>query len=316
MIDYKFYLTPLDRPSSVYHLQTNPIDGHRSSFYFDSTERLMSTTLLNDENHVIIRFLELSSLPTDDSLEMLTTDHRSSKYFYRETCQTIELSSPSMNLTSPLMIKCSGPCVYSKQFEYFAFNINNYLYIYDCQTFQMKTSLRVPIRRVTLSDVEFSNENPNLIYTTNGSQFQQWDIRQSNRLSSLRIPVQCSTIKCLRTNANSLLTSSFDERIQLFDLRQTRKPLTIYGISSNQANNPHFTFTIDNQTEEFIAACSQYHLVHLWELKTGRCLNRLRCPIPSHFVHTTTKSSINSIDRIPRLAIYHPEYTRINRIDI
>jgi len=274
----------------------------------------MSTTLLNDENHVIIRFLRFSCLPSTDSILMLSNNPSAPNSYYQEKCQTIQLSSAIVNHTSPLMIKCSGPCCYSKSFDHFAFNINNFLYIYDLETFQSIISLRVPIRRVTLSDMKFSYENSNLIYTTNGHQFQQWDIRQSNRLSSIRMPILCSTIKCLQTKPNSILTSSFDERINLIDLRMPTKPVLIYDLSTSSSNNPHFSFSIDHDTEHFIAACSQYHLVHIWELNSGRLLNSLRCPIPERFVHTSTKCSINCIDKIPRLAVYHPEYSRITRI--
>jgi hypothetical protein len=274
----------------------------------------MSTTLLNDENHVIIRFLKFSSLPSDHSLLMLSNNPSASKYYYQEKRETIQLSSSLINYTSPLMIKCSGPCCYSKSFNHFAFNINNYLYIYDLQTFQSICSLRVPIRGVTLNDIKFSYENSNLIYTTNGHQFQQWDIRQSNRLCSIRMPILCSTIKCLQTKSNCILTSSFDERINLIDLRMPTKPLLIYDIpsSSSSSNNPHFSFAIDTDTEHFIAACSQYHIVNIWDLNSSRLLNRLKCPIPERFVHTSTKCSIASVDKkMPVLGIYHPEYCRI-----
>jgi WD40 repeat protein len=314
LIDYKLYLNLLHNPTCSYQLQPNPIDGYRSSYFFDSTSPFMSTTLLNDENHVIIRFLKFSSSPADHSLLMLSNNPSASKYYYQEKCQTIQLSSSLINYTSPLMIKCSGPCCYSKSLDHFAFNINNYLYIYDLQTFQCISSLRVPIRRVTLNDIKFSNENSNIIYTTNGNQFQQWDIRQSNNLCSLRIPILCSTIKCLQTKSNYLLTSSFDEKINLIDLRQPTKPLLIYDSSTLSSNNPHFTFTIDYQTEHFIAACSQYHIINIWELNSSRLLNRLRCPIPQRFVHTSTKCSIGSIDKIPLVGIYHPEYNRITKM--
>jgi hypothetical protein len=314
LIDYKLYLNVLKNPIYSYQLQSNPIDGYRSSYFINSSSSLMSTTLLNDENHVIIRFLQFSSLPSDHSLPMLSNNPLASKYYYQEKCETIQLSSSLINNTSPLMIKCSGPCCYSKSFDHFAFNINNYLYIYDFETFQSIISLRVPIKRVTLNDIKFSNENSNIIYTTNGSQFQQWDIRQSNRLCSLRIPILCSTIKCLKTKSNCILTSSFDECINLIDLRIPTKPLLIYDLSTSSSNNPHFSFSIDIDTEHFIAACSQYHIVHIWELNSSRLLNRLRCPIPKRFVHTSTKCSISSIDKIPRLAIYHPEYCRITDI--
>jgi len=277
----------------------------------------MSTTLLNDENNVIIRFLQFSSLPSDHSLLMLSNNPLASKYYYKEKCQTIQLSSSLVNYTSPLMIKCSGPCCYSKLFDYFAFNINNYLYIYNLETFQSIISLRVPIRRVTLNDMKFSYENSNIIYTTNGYQFQQWDIRESNRSCSLRIPILCSKIKCLEKKLNCILTSSFDERINLIDLRMPTKPLLIYDLStssSSSSNNPHFSFTIDNDTEDFIAACSQYHIVYIWELNSSRLLNHLRCPIPERFVHTSTKCSISCVDKIPRLGIYHPEYCRITKL--
>jgi hypothetical protein len=310
LTDYKLYLNFLKNPTYSYQLQPNQIDGYRSSYFIDSSSSLMSTTLLNDENHVIIRFLQFSSLPTGDSSLMLSNHSSAPNYYYQEKCQTVQLSSSIVNHTSPLMIKCSGPCCYSKLFEHFAFNINNFLYIYDLQTFQSIRSLRVPIRRVTLNDMKFSYENSNLIYTTNGSQFQQWDIRESNRSSSIRIPILCSTIKCLQTKSNCILTSSFDERINLIDLRMPTKPLLIYDLSTS-SNNPHFSFAIDHDTEHFLAACSQYHLVHIWELNSGRLLNRLRCPIPERFVHTSTKCSISCIDKIPRLAIYHPEYSRI-----
>jgi WD40 repeat protein len=163
--------------------------------------------------------------------------------------------------------------------------------------------------------MKFSNENSNIIYTTNGYQCQQWDIRQSNRLCSLRIPILCSTIKCLKTKFNCILTSSFDERINLIDLRMPIKPLLIYDLSTtSSSNNPHFSFTIDNDTEYFIAACSQYHIVNIWELNSSRLLNRLRCPIPERFIHTSTKCSISCVDKIPILGIYHPEYSRITKM--
>jgi hypothetical protein len=315
LIDYKFYLNLLKNPIYSYQLQSNSIDGYRSSYFIDSSSSFMSTTLLNDENHVIIRFLKFSSFPSDNSLLMLSNNSLAPKYYYQEKCQTIQFSSSLINSTSPLMIKCSGPCCYSKLLDYFAFNINNYLYIYDIERFQSIRSLRVPIRRVTLNDMKFSYENSNIIYTTNGHQFQQWDLRQSNHLCSLRIPILCSTIKCLQTKSNSILTSSFDERINLIDLRMPIKPSIIYDLpTSSSSNNPHFSFEIDTNTEHFIAACSQYHIVHIWELNSGRLLNHLRCPIPERFVHTSTKCSISCIDEIPRLGIYHPEYCRITRM--
>jgi hypothetical protein len=309
LIDYKFYLNLLNNPTYSYQLQPNPIDGYRSSYFIDSS--FMSTTLLNDENHVIIRFLQFSSFPSNHSSSMLSNNPSASNYYYQEKCQTIQLSSSLINHTSPLMIKCSGPCCYAKTFDHFAFNINNYLYIYDLERFQSILSLRVPIRRVTLSDMKFSNENSNIIYTTNGYQFQQWDIRQSTRLCSVRIPILCSTIKCLQTKLNCILTSSFDERINLIDLRMPTKPLLVYDLSTTSSNNPHFSFAIDTDSEHFIAACSQYHIVHIWDLNSSRLLNRLRCPIPERFVHTSTKCSISCIEKIPRLAVYHPEYCRI-----
>ncbi|CAF3373705.1 unnamed protein product [Rotaria sp. Silwood1] len=312
LIDYKLYLNLLEYPKYSYQLQPNSIDGYRSSYFIDSSSSLMSTTLLNDENHVIIRFLQFSSITSDHSLQMLSNNSLASKYYYEEKCQTIELSSSIINHTSPLMIKCSGPCCYSKSFDHFAFNINNYLYIYDLQTFQKILSFRVPIRRITLNDMKFSNDNSNIIYTTNGHLFQQWDIRQSNRLCSLRIPILCSTIKCLQTKFNCILTSSFDERINLIDLRMPTKPLLVYDMStSSSSNNPHFSFSIDTNTENFIAACSQYHILNIWDLKSSQLLNRLQCPIPERFVHTLTKCSIACADKIPILGIYHPEYCRI-----
>lgn len=316
LIDYKLYLNHLNNPTYSYQLQPNSIDGYRSSYFIDSSSTLMSTTLLNDENHVIIRFLKFSSNPSDHSLQMLSNNPLASNYHYQEKCQTIQLSSSLITHTSPLMIKCSGPCCYSKFFDTFAFNINNYLYIYDLERFQIIKSLRVPIRRVTLNDMKFSNENSNIIYTTNGSQFQQWDLRQSNRLCSTRIPILCSTIKCLQTKPNCILTSSFDERINLIDLRLPTKSLLIYDLSTStsSSNNPHFSFSIDIDTEHFLAACSQYHIVHIWELDSSRLVNRLKCPIPERFVHTLTKCSISCIDKIPRLGIYHPEYSRITKI--
>ncbi|CAF0861896.1 unnamed protein product [Adineta steineri] len=319
LINYKLYLNLLKNPTYSYQLQTNPVDGYRSSYFIDSSSPFMSTTLLNDENHVIIRFLQFSSLSTDRSLLMLSNNPSAPKYYYQENCQTVQLSSSLVNHTSPLMIKCSGPCCYSKSLDHFAFNINNYLYVYDLQTFQSICSLRIPIRRVTLNDIKFSYENSNIIYTTNGHQFQQWDIRQSNRSCSIRIPILCSTIKCLQTKFNCILTSSFDERINLIDLRMPTKPLLTYDLSSPSSttvapNNPHFSFTIDTETENFIAACSQYHIVNVWELNSGRLLNRIRCPIPERFVHTSAKCSIASVDKIPVLGIYHPEYCRITEM--
>jgi hypothetical protein len=314
LIDYKLYLNLLNNPTHSYQLQPNPIDGYRSSYFLDSSSTFMSTTLLNDENHVIIRFLQFSPSSSNRSLPMLSNDPSAPKYYYQEKCQTVQLSSSLINHTSPLMIKCSGPCCYSTSLDHFAFNINNYLYVYDLQTFQSITSLRVPIRRVTLNDIKFSNENSNIIYTTNGNQFQQWDIRQSNRSCSLRIPILCSTIKCLQTKSNCLLTSSFDEKINLIDLRFPTKPLLTYDSSTLSSNNPHFSFTIDHQTEHFIAACSQYHIVNIWELNSSRLLNRLRCPIPERFVHTSTKCSIACVDKIPCVGIYHSEYNRITRM--
>ena len=318
LINYKLYLTLLNQPRHSYQLPPNPIDGYRSSYFLESSSSLMSTTLLNDENHVIIRFLQFSSAPSPRSSPMICHEPSAINYHSEEICQTIQLSSSLVNHSSPLLIKCSGPCCYSATFDQFAFNINNYLYIYDLQTFQPIRSMRVPIRRVTLNDVKYSTENSNLIYTTNGSQFQQWDIRQSNRRSSIRIPILCSTIKCLQTKSNCILTSSFDERINLIDLRQPTTPLLIYDLSASSlsvsANNPHFSFAVDHSSEDFIAACSQYHIVHLWDLKSGRLLNRLRSPIPERYIHTPTKCSISSIDRIPRLAVYHPEYSRITSI--
>jgi hypothetical protein len=312
-IDYKLYLNPLKTPTNSYHLQGNPVDGYRSSYFMDSSSPLMSTTLLNDENHVIIRFLQFSS---DHSLSsMLSNNPSAPRLYYQEKRETVQLSPSLINYTSPLMIKCSGPCSYSKSFDRFAFNINNYLYISDLQTFRSILSLRVPIRRVTLNDMKFSNENSNIIYTTNGQQFQQWDMRESNRACSLRIPILCSTIKCLQTKPNCILTSSFDERIHLLDLRVPTKSLLSYDSSTSSAsNNPHFSFNIDNETEDFIAACSQNHIVNIWELNTGRLLNRLRCPIPERFVHTSIKCSIACVDKIPILGIYHPEYCRITKM--
>jgi WD40 repeat protein len=128
------------------------------------------------------------------------------------------------------------------------------------------------------------------------------------------MPILCSTIKCLQTKSNCILTSSFDERINLIDLRMPTKPLLIYDIpsSSSSSNNPHFSFAIDTDTEHFIAACSQYHIVNIWDLNSSRLLNRLKCPIPERFVHTSTKCSIASVDKkMPVLGIYHPEYCRI-----
>ncbi|CAF4319744.1 unnamed protein product [Rotaria sp. Silwood2] len=314
LIDYKLYVNLLEHPLYSYQLQPNSIDGCRSSYFIDSSSSLMSTTLLNDENHVIIRFLQFSSLSSNLSLQMLSNNSLAPKYYYKEKCQTIELSSSLINHTSPLMIKCSGPCCYSKSFDNFAFNINNYLYVYNLQTFQEILSLRVPIRRVTLNDIQFSNDNSNIIYTTNGHLFQQWDIRQSNRLCSLRIPILWSTIKCLQTKFNCILTSSFDERINLIDLRMPTKPLLVYDTpssSSSSLNNPHFSFSVDTDTENFIAACSQYHILNIWDLKSSKLLNRLRCPIPERFVHTLAKCSIACADKIPVLGIYHPEYCRI-----
>lgn len=316
LINYKLYLTLLNHPDYSYQLGTNPIDGYRSSYFIESLPFLMSTTLLNDENHVIIRFLKFSSIPSAHSSPMICSNPSASNYYSEEINQTIQLSSSTLvNHTSPLMIKCSGPCCYSPTFDHFAFNINNYLYIYDLQTFQSIRSIRVPIRRVTLNDIKYAPENSNLIYTTNGSQFQQWDIRQSTRVASVRIPILCSTIKCLQSKSNCLLTSSFDERINLIDLRQPTQPLLIYDLStSTSTNNPHFSFALDHSSEDFLAACSQYHILHLWDVNSGRLLNRLRSPIPERYIHTPTKCSISSIDRIPRLAVYHPEYSRITQM--
>lgn len=314
LIDYKLYFSHLDNLKYLYQLQPNSIDGYRSSYFIDKSSLFMSATLQNDENHVIIRFLKFSSSSSNGALSMLSSNPLAPKYYYEEKRETLPLSSSLITHASPLMIKCSGPCCYSKSLEYFAFNINNFLYIYDYTRFQTITSLRVPIRRVTLSDMKFSFENSSIIYTTNGQQFQQWDIRQSNRLCSLRIPILCSTIKCLETKSNCILTSSFDERINLIDLRKPTKPLLVYNASpstSPSSNNPHFTFDIDLDTENFIGACSQYHILNIWDLKSSQLLNRLRCPIPERFVHTSTKCSIACADKIPILGIYHSEYSRI-----
>jgi hypothetical protein len=310
LIDYQLSLTLLNHPTYAYRLQANSIDGARSSYYIESLPSLMSITLLNDENHVIVRFLRFSSTTTRQSQLMLANHSSASNYYYEQQQQIIQLSSTSMNYTSPLMIKCSGPCCYSRTFEHFAFNINNDLYVYDMKTFQATIALRVPIRRVTLSDMKFSIENPNLIYTTNGQQFQQWDIRQSNRSCSLRLPILCSTIKCLTTKSNCILVSSFDERINLIDLRMPTKHLLIYNASTSSSNNPHFSFSIDHETEDFLAACSQNHIVNVWDLNSARLLNRFQCPVPQRFVHTTTKCSITCVDRVPILGIHHPEYCR------
>ncbi|UJR15984.1 hypothetical protein I4U23_002903 [Adineta vaga] len=312
MINYKLYLNLLKQPNYTYQLQTNPIDDHRSSYFINASSPFMSTTLLHDENHVSIRLLQFSSTPTPNTLSMLSTNPSAPKYYYKENCQTIQLSSSTVTHSSPLLIKCSGPCCYSKSLDSFAFNINNFVYIYDLKTFQSICTLRVPIRRVTLNDMKFSYENSNILYTTNGHQFQQWDIRQSNRSSSIRIPILCSTIQCLQTKPNCILTSSYDERINLIDLRIPTKPLLTYDLSSSTSpNNPHFSFTIDTNSEHFIATCSQYHIVHIWDLNSSRLLNRLRCPIPRTFINTPAKCSITSFDKIPILGIYHPEYCRI-----
>ncbi|CAF1935019.1 unnamed protein product [Rotaria magnacalcarata] len=311
LLDYKLYLNLLDNPTYTYQLQPNTIDGYRSSYFIDSSSPFMSVTLLNDENHAIIRFLKFSAIPSDHSLLMLSSNPLAAKYYYEEKYKTLHLPSPLMNHTSPLMIKCSGPCCYSESLDRFAFNINNFVYIYDLQTFNTIVSLRVPIRRVTLNDMKFSYENSNIIYTTNGQQFQQWDMRQSNRSCSLRMPILCSTIKCLKSKSNCILTSSFDEQINLLDLRMATKPLLIYNCSSSSSNNPHFTFEIDSDTENFIVACSQYHILYTWDLKTSQLLNRLRCPIPQRFIHTSIKCSIACADKMPILGVYHPEYCRI-----
>lgn len=313
LIDYKLYLNNLENPTYSYQLQPNPIDNNRSSYFIDSPSPLMSTTLLNDESHVMIRFLQFSSSNLSNFSAMLSDNSLAPTYYYQEKCQTIQLPSSLINHASPLMIKCSGPCSYSKLFDNFTFNINNFLYVYDCKTFQSKISLRVPIRRVTLNDVKFSYENSNIIYTTNGQQFQQWDIRQSSRSCSLRIPILCSTIKCLQTKPNCVLTSSFDELINLIDLRMPTKPLLVYNTSSSStpSNNPHFLFSIDMDTENFIAACSQYHICYIWDLKSSQLLNRLRCPIPERSVHTPAKCSIGCVDKVPLLGVYHSEYCRI-----
>ncbi|CAF1206364.1 unnamed protein product [Adineta ricciae] len=311
LINYKFYLNLLKNPTHTYQLQTNPIDDRRSSYFLDSFSPFMSATLLHDENHVNIRFLRFSSSQSAHTLPMLSADASAPDYYYEETCQTVQSSSSSFTHTSPLMIRCSGPCCYSKSLNQFAFNINNHVYIYDFQTFQSICSLRVPIRRVTLTDMKFSYENSNILYTTNGHQFQQWDLRQSNYSTSTRIHILCSKIQCLQRQSNCILTSSFDERINLIDLRHPTKPLLTYDLSSTSSNNPHFSFTIDTDTEHFVAACSQHHIVHIWDLNTGRLLNRLRCPIPKNFLNASAKCSITSFDNTPVLGIYHPEYCRL-----
>lgn len=312
LVNYKLYLNLLNQPACSYQLQANPVDGYRSSYFIDLPSALMSTTLQNDENHATIRFLRFTPTPSASSSKMLCNNPSAADYFYEENCQTVQLSSTPVNHVSPLMIKCSGPCCYSKSLDRFAININNHLYIYDLSTFQATCSVRVPVRRVTLSDMKFSHDNSNIIYTTNGHQFQQWDIRQSHRLTTLRMPILCSTIKCLQTRPAHILTSSFDERINLLDLRVPTKPLLAYDLSpSSSSSNPHFSFALDADSEQFIAACSQHHIAHIWNLNTGQLLNRLRCPIPERFVHTSAKCSIASVDRIPIVGVYHPEYCRL-----
>lgn len=315
LLDYQLYLTDLRNRDVSYRLQPNSIDGARSSYYQESGSSLMSTTLLNDENHVIVRFVHFSPSSTGHPFQMISTSPSAPAYHYQEKQHSLRLSSSSLvNHSSPLMIKCSGPCCYSGSFDRFAFNVNNYLYIYDLPTSQLFTSVRVPIRRVTLNDVKFSSENSNLLYTTNGHQFQQWDLRESNRTCSSRLPILCSTIKCLQSKSNCLLTSSFDERTNLIDLRQPTQPLLVYdsSTSSSSSTNPHFTFTIDHGSEHFLAACSQHHIAHVWDLLSGRLLNRFRCPIPERLVHSSSKCAIACVSRVPHLGIYHPEYTRLS----
>lgn len=273
----------------------------------------MSTTLLHDEVHVIVRFLEFSSVSKKDFSTMISNHPSSAPYFVGEKQKILTLSSTMLSQNSSLMIKCAGPCCYSLAFDNFAFNIDNHLNIYDMKTFEMISSLRVPIRRVTLSDVKFSNENSNLIFTTNGHQCQQWDIRQSNRVCALRLPIACSKLKCLQTKSNCILTSSFDERINLIDLRWFTKPLLIYDLSTSTSNNPHFDFSIDYGTEDFVAACSHYHLANVWDLNSGELLNRFRSVIPERLTRMPSQCAIASINRIPILGIYRLESTRFSR---
>ena len=313
LIDYKLHVHSLAHPKYTYQLRSNPIDGYRSSYFIDASSSFMSATLLNDENHVIIRFLHFPSSPTDRSLPMLSNEPSAPTCYYEDKQETIQLSTSTalVHQASPLMIKCSGPCCHSASFDHCAFNINNYVYVYDLRTLRAAVTVRVPIRRVTLNDMKFSNDNANLLFTTNGQQFQQWDIRESTRSSSLRSPILCSTIRCLQTEPNCILTSSFDERINLIDLRLPTKPVLTYDASSSSSNNPHFTFAIDHGTEHFVAACSQYHIMSVWDLHSGRLLNRLRCPLPTRFVHTFTKCAIGCVAQVPVVALYHPEYRRI-----
>jgi len=314
LIDYHFRLTLIDQPKFSYFLRPNSIDGARSSYFIENSNSLMSTTLLNDENHVIVRFLDFSSTNDEHFRSLLCDDPSASNYFYKENEQTIRISSSSSNHSSPLMIKCSGPCCYSSSIDRFAFNINNDVFVYDSNRFQSIDSFRVPIRRVTLNDLKFSTENSNLIYTTNGQQFQQWDLRQSSRSRSLRVPILCSTIRCVRTEPNFLLISSFDERINLIDLRFPTRPLRIFDIGNSSSNNPHFSFTIDDGNENFLAACSQIRIVYVWDFHSGRLLNRFQCPLPENWIHTPTKCSIASVNHLPVLGISHPDYCRLTNL--
>ena len=135
-----------------------------------------------------------------------------------------------------------------------------------------------------------------------------------NRIGPVRHVCRFSVrrIKCLQSKSNCLLTSSFDERTNLIDLRQPTQPLLVYDSSTSSLTNPHFTFTIDHGSEHFLAACSQHHIAHVWDLPSGRLLNRFRCPIPERLVHSSSKCAIACVAGVPHLGIYHPEYTRLS----
>lgn len=314
IIDFHLYLTKLSSTQRfVYRLQDNSIEGIRSSYFVGDDPYFMSSTLLNDETSVSIRFSRFSASEKENFSTMISSDPCSPNYFSHHIEKIVVLSSSSTNYNSSLRIKTGGPCCYSSTQDYFAINIDNVLNVYDFRTFRQNHSIRVPIHRVTLSDVKFSRENPNVIFTTNGNQFQQWDIRQSHRVQAQRLPISCSVIKPLKTKFNSVLVSSFDERIKLIDLRYPTKPMMIYDFLSPNTNNPHFTFSIDHSNEHYIGACSQQFVANIWDLHSGDLLNRFLCPIQEHFVHTPSRCALTSIDNQPVMAIYHPEYSRLNR---
>ncbi|CAF1051167.1 unnamed protein product [Didymodactylos carnosus] len=306
-----------------------PIQSEQSSFYIDKpagTSVIMSTTHTSyNLNTVTAQFIELPVINQDDIMQSnqgyelcrMNCDKQDiDPKYYRKLSRTLRLAHydeeeiDNFELSYIPASNALGPCCYSNSFAHFTFNVNNQLSIYDMNTFKSVICKDLNIKRVCLCDTKFSTENSQLLYLTDGHRLQMYDLRGNDvrKFSNEK----CSMIKCLKRNTNYLLTSYWNETVSLNDIRMRK---SIFNYETNAISfsdlNPNFTFTIDDETENYVSACSQYHIAYIWDLNDGSLINQFQCPLPKRKIYMQTKSTIACVKEMPVMIVYHPEYTKL-----